>query len=460
MTLLRSNIFLFVFLFASPLWAQEASPQTCTDLFFTKPTLWQEIKSPFQNFVGEFKKDGAVRVVLKDEVKNNDKTQYWGFVSPKATAGPIRKYLRQIMGDVPSRVLATIFGPQFRMSDVTPLKGLYYIAETIIPKMFAAPYKYIIEKPTLALTEKYLGRRKQPVFLVKFAAIATTGFFTGMALNQAFSLDAVQDLRQQIREDSTTIQYVMMHDYRYKDINDDYIKGKISRDEALMQTSLMFVAYHQYYSARNLKEEAMTLESEMPLLDKLLFSSLREKILYGVTGPIRGFAVPQSSLGPLNDNQKLALIKLQHQLYLRYQAAAQLAEFLNDPNFRGFFALPDFMEIDRQLRAGEITPEVHKKLTRLKLFDNEHYFETIKGILEELKRDSFAYELIKRHQEKKITAGQVQYYLQEDQSWQIRFSQWAVLGITRLKFENGKITNEPLTLQDIRREILADIDRN
>ena len=67
-------------------------------------------------------------------------------------------------------------------------------------------------------------------------------------------------------------------------------------------------------------------------------------------------------------------------------------------------------------------------------------------------KDPYAQFLFDLHKSGKLTDKQLAFQLQEDAFWQTRFLEWEVLGVKKVKKVDGKYSQEPLTVQDIRSE--------
>jgi hypothetical protein len=158
----------------------------------------------------------------------------------------------------------------------------------------------------------------------------------------------------------------------------------------------------------------------MKLIDHLAFNHLQKIFSEGV-GLADGFKVPIERLGPISDEQKMQLFKINHVLNFRYQI---LSEYTRKT------------DVYQQLKDD---PEV-RRLVDLSL------------------KNDFGQKLLQLSSAGLITTEVLLTSLQEDASWQARFAEWAVVGVIKQKVDSsGKRTQEPLVIEDIRAEILQEI---
>lgn len=57
----------------------------------------------------------------------------------------------------------------------------------------------------------------------------------------------------------------------------------------------------------------------------------------------------------------------------------------------------------------------------------------------------------------RISNQQLKMFLQEDAFWQTRFLEWETIGVKKLRKVGDSYTNEFLSIEDIRNEILSSI---
>ncbi|MNT16949.1 hypothetical protein D3C72_1520760 [compost metagenome] len=229
-------------------------------------------------------------------------------------------------------------------------------------------------------------------------------------------------VRHEISSNAQAYEHSIQTDYRYNKIKQALNKGEITHEEAQREAYLISLSYSSYFEYRASNKEAPTLAGEMKLIDHYLFVHLKKVITEGVEKlPLEsGYRIPDSAAGPLKDGQKMELFANAHQRYLKYQIIQEMVA--DTPMWK-------------EIRTSD----------------------QLKNIVDAIVNDPFTKELVTLKEQGKINEGELQSYLQEDAYWQNKFQDWNTLGITRLQNENGQFINQPLTLSDIRQEVLVEI---
>ncbi len=138
----------------------------------------------------------------------------------------------------------------------------------------------------------------------------------------------------------------------------------------------------------------------------------------------------------------------------------------------GYRYLPTFSPTLSDSQLGELVKHTQRTLS---LFEIAHQWVNDKATLAKVvkkdpavakevakfdRKNSFAQKLLKRHGEGTLSNWQMLFYLQEDIEWQRNFDEWETLKLQKLKKQNGQYLDQPLTLEDIRKETLDEIDGN
>lgn len=175
-------------------------------------------------------------------------------------------------------------------------------------------------------------------------------------------------------------------------------------------------SYSNYYlKYRKVKPGQLTLKENLELFgEDPLFKHLNFFFENGIK-QYEGTIVDPKYQGPLSDAQKNKLFQLTHELYTKY--------ILIDLAFN----------------------------------KNNQQVLSESNIAKSILNDPYTQELLQLQQENKITNPELIYLLQEDAYNRYYMAIFETLNIVNLKSENGKYTNEPITLESLRAERLSSI---
>lgn len=283
----------------------------------------------------------------------------------------------------------------------TPFSGLYYV---------------LVQQPVGELTSR-LGRgRLEPTLpvVVLMSALAWQGY------DQAWNKITEDKIWSEIVTHKDLYEELLDYDFRFHDIRERMQNGEISLKRAQYESFWRKLAIDKYYSDRDKYGINGNLADQRFYLN--FFTNLKKIVEKGVR-PAPGFLIPVSAQGPLHDDQILRLIEVNHHLYDQYKIVADLVR------------TPNPAQIDSHEPEAE---QFRQKLT-----------------------DAFVQQILKWLNDRLISVNEAQSILQEDVFWQARFQEWQIVGATKLKVSNhGTITASPLTLQDIRNEILRSYEEH
>jgi hypothetical protein len=230
------------------------------------------------------------------------------------------------------------------------------------------------------------------------------------------------NIHQNVMSHSKEYSHLITSDYRYRQIKQALDSKEISEQVALQRAFWLEMAFSEYFKNRESMgvSHSPELDAEMKLLNHHVFLHLKKVFTDGVT-PMKGFVVPESAVGHLSADQKIQLFELTHSLNLKYQ---MIVEFANDtPLYKKVSGDPEI----KKILSTSVNTDFYKKLLELRSAG-------------------------------KISSDQLIYSLQEDAYWQNRFLEWTTLGVTKLKKVNEIYSDQPLTIEDIRLEIVTDLE--
>lgn len=355
----------------------------------------------------------GLRLFIKNSVERTE-TKWFGVVrhvpqTELANSFKLANGLRYAIKTLPLKLFKVeTEAPQGGRFELTPTKALY--DQTVL-------------RASNNLSKKFFNKNLEPAF---FSRLPFAIFFGVMVWNQIDDYYAEQlqtHMDENIKQNAAIYERLLMTDYRYRGIKKDFLKGKISHEDALKGAFWVEFAYSEYFKYRDANPEALSsLDSSMVLLKHLAFNHLQKIFSEGVN-PAKGFEIPKEHLGPISNDQKLQLFKINHVLNFQYQL---LYEYLGKT------------EAYQRLKDD---PEV-RRLLDLSL------------------KNAFAEKLLAMHAAGLITDDSLLTSLQEDASWRARFAEWSTIGVVKLKVDDeGKQTNVALKIEDIRVEILQEISQ-
>lgn len=401
--ILRTLILFSIFIGPIHSYADSAvKPNRCAALFSSSSGIWQKTK----NYGREVLDSRGRRLFLKSVEEDGNQTKWYGLLTkqePDFTKKGVSKYLSSIINYLPKKIGGLLArDSQYRL---TPFSGLYNVT---------------MQKPVGYLTRKLGGTKFEPAFFFKFPVVLALSIGVYLGADAVYQSKLQGHINTEITNHSIQYEKIISSDFRYNKIRVALEKGEISQEESQREAYMISLAYSQYFQFRDSQSKQPTVESESSLLDHYLFAHLKPVIENGVS-KADGYKVPKSSLGPLSESQILDLFQNAHIRYLKYQIVVEM------------------------LKGSDL-------YQKMKL--DPHFSEVVRRIED----DPFARKLMSLHERGTISADQLQIYLQEDIYWQNRFQDWETIGVTRLKLEGDKFSDQPLYIEDIRNEILIEIN--
>jgi hypothetical protein len=285
---------------------------------------------------------------------------------------------------------------------LAPLKGLYH---------------HLIRRPTIYASYQIGLPKSEPSFLslILLSWVAWNGVD---AISEQVYNNKVEQI---IQENALVYDDFIRYDFRFHQIKQELASGLLSKNAALTEAYWLKQALDRYYQLRA-EEQSIpeTFQLEQKYLD--FFIDLKKVVANGIVES-PGFTIPASRMGSLTSNQIWQLIDLSHSLYLKYQIIVEVVQ-------------------------------------SSALAESLSNYSSLAGEINNLKKDPFFEQVMEMAARGSISVKEAQSALQEDAFMQNRFAEWQILGVKKLKkTEAGDLTNEPLTLDDVRKEILADLAR-
>lgn len=170
--------------------------------------------------------------------------------------------------------------------------------------------------------------------------------------------------------------------------------------------------YLEYSKIKNSKDLSLE-DEESEFGSNPLFAHLNFFFENGVT-QYPGAYVALQNQGPINDIKKKKLFELTHEMYNEYLAAEVLIYAKDQKNF---------------IQQSPLAKSIYN--------------------------DPYTQKLLVLYKEKIMSKDQLLYFIQEDIQDAYYFSLFDTLKITNFKSKDGKYTNEPLTLNDLRDSRIA-----
>ena len=353
-----------------------------------------------QSYARDVRDTHGRRLFLKESPESGP-TQFGGVLSAKKADLPVRLGLTRMLA-WPGDTVARLTGfPEYTF---TPFSAIY-------DWTYVRPIEWITIRSALKQKMRLSRLVEIPLALVMSASM------TQPIVTRLYNEGFVDKLEAQVQIDQTSFRNIEQYDFRYKELN-----GLSRSDQKAVALYTLQQARENYfnYLAQG-KDNVSDLAWNEALLQHPYFIHLKKMIEDGIS-PMDGYKVPPERIGALNNSQKISLLEINHQLQMNLEG---LSEFY-DP------------------RTDSFTPDL---TTPLK---NE--------VWQDVMASSFSRQLLRLHQERLLSSGQLLYRLQEDQVWMAKFKEWKVLGIERQAVdEHGRFTEVALTMDDIRRETLRDI---
>ncbi len=281
----------------------------------------------------------------------------------------------------------------------------------------------LIDQPIRVLTRKFLNREQEPSLLARISIGIVASIAASIGFEKLYLSARLEKTQQQIGENAEAFDALIENDFRYRSIKRDLASGEISQAEARHQAYLVSLGLSSYFEHRRSSMGTGALEDEVKLINHLVFFHLRSVFESGVSKDFEkdGFLVPDASVGKLNDAQKLELFRINHQMQVQFQMAVELVN-----QSRLWQELQTSGRVLETAHAIESSPVATEAMTRVRRGE--------------------------------LSRGRALSAIQEDIYWQTRFKEWSIIGVARLERDHkGTYSGQPLTINKVRAEILADL---
>jgi hypothetical protein len=375
---------------------------------FARPTCreWANgMSAKIREYLVEVANTRGRRVFLKDSKPTLQDSRWAGvfrYSEPRTRKSITGKRSSQIANAIPSVISRSLFkDPNYRF---TP---------------FAALYDATIRSPVHMATGRWGPRQLELTSVSHFIVSSALGMLGYTAIDSAYAKSLEAHINSTIEASHEDYSWLIENDYRFTEVKRDREKGEMTPGQLDQEAYRINLAYNQYYSYRQSNPSDGTLEAEMKLSQHYLFFDLLGVIEDGITNK-PGFFIPESAKGSISETQAIALFESHHRLYLEY----------------------------------EIVAELSKNITR---FDHSANAD-LHAMLLEIQDHDFYRHLLNLKNKKQIDEGQFRSLVQEDCYWRAKFREWAIVGVQKLKKQDGQYTNTPLLIDDIRTEILAGLE--
>ena len=409
-------LFPIIALWAHPSFSKEASSQPeqkqsyasaiCNQLL----SEGQLIASSTSEYINAMYKTRGLSVVLKPIGPFEPNPYSLFFKQPD----PGRSRLRRVLQFLPEHLSNLILGQKLELK---PLIGVMN--------------EILVRTPIKWGTKKILGAEHQ---LSHVVMIPLSFYLFGLGFHQGVEVPTQNHFEKrmwtEIRKNEAMYRTDVLYDYGYDDIRKEYMRGDSvgnGYDEILFEAYQRATAFEEYYQFIETEAEHDKLfdpEVENQLKNHVLFVHLKKLIDQGFTSEMKeGFEIPPEKIGKhLSQSEQDTLFQIHHRLYLRYNI------------------------IHRAFIDGETFDTIPK----------------VRDYILALKNDSFVIQLMNRVKLGKIKIEEVSRLIQKDVYWQAQFEMWNFLGVKRLRydFSRSQFTEQRLTLEDIRAEVLSGIDKN
>jgi hypothetical protein len=353
----------------------------------------------------------GLRLFIKTS-EASSQTQWYGVIrhvprSELDSSFKITNGMRYLIKTLPLKVLPVASKAQDGgRVELTPMKALY---------------DQTVKRGSNYLSKKFFNKNLEPALFTRLPFLFIFSMYIWDKIDQYYSDQLAENMDGIIKKNESLYENLINYDYRYRSIKKGLLSGKISRQQALETAFWMEFGYAQYFSFRDSNPDILeTPETQAKLIKHFAFNHLDKMFNEGVK-PAQGFFVPEENVGPISEQQKALLFKVNHVLNLQYQLITEFAH-----NSEVYKSMQNDSDAQRVLNPV-IQTEFSQKLLELK---NQ-------GI---------------------ISVDEYSNRLQEDAYWQTRFAEWQIIGVTKLKLDSeGQQTQKPLTLEDIRLESLSDL---
>lgn len=379
--------------------------KSCLSLLAGSPHSNSSFVQKTKQYTREVISSKGRRLFLKNYEIDDASIRWNGLLSmqePNFSSKGVGKYFRNILSYLPRKIGGLL--AQDNRYTLSPLRGLYYTS---------------MKKPIGFLSQRLSGTKFEPAFFFKFPVTLALSIGLYISADHAYQVELQNHVNDEISVHADQYEQLIQSDFRYRKIKAALDSGSISKDDANTEAYMISMAYTQYFQYRDSSNSEVSLENELNLLDHYLFSHLKNVIENGVS-EANGYQINDESFGQLSEEQVLSLFSNTHLRYLKHQIIIEMVN--NSELYSEMQRVPEFQEI-------------------------------IDGIA----RDPFTSELFNLYEDNRITKFDLIRALQEDTYWQNRFQDWKTLDIVRLQHNGSVFVDIPLSIDDIRSEIISDL---
>lgn len=361
---------------------------------------WKQSREAYYE---DFRKTWGLRLLFSPAKERSGEALLGVFTTTKPTEKRwYRTPISSVIQAVPKLVSKKITGTSY---DFTPFKIINAIPNKLIG----------------GISQK-IGQKRELSLLVTLPVEFYIFYKIYDYFDQKYKRKLQLKLEDQVKIFSKEYDKLIREDFRFKDIYEYLQEGKITEDQSRVAAQQLLAIYNNYYRymEKDYSDEKLETSTDK-LLHSPLFYNLNQVVTKGVPENEEGFQRKSTKSAIMNLDLKTQLLAVNHILFEKYQL---IPELVNNTS------------IWRQMA------EVKER----------------KEMAEAILSDPFIKKLKELKNSGKISQAQLIYAVQEDAFWQSKFQMWDLSGLIRLKKVSGKFTKEPLTLNDIRKETIEDLN--
>lgn len=356
-----------------------------------------------RDYIAEVKSSRGLSLFLQDFRPSEVETRWFGFLTEHKTPQNSRWYsglFQKFIQFLPRRASHYFWGKPF---NVTPAKALY---------------ARFIDAPVGALSQNLTGNRKQLSGLMNFGVSIYAFTFVYDELDHAYKDGLIKKVDQHVDSNLKFYLQLLTTDYRYHVIQKSLKEGKVSQREALRAVYATHLSYQTYYTyvLQRVVDDSKD-ESRKRLLEHALFEPTKRAVESGIK-LATGFESTPGFHAQLTPKEIDDLLEEDKILFMKYELVS-----------------------DMYLRPKFVPQNVPQ----------------LEAAMAEIKSDEFTQALEILVREGKLSLSLLVYYLQEDAYWRSKLAKWEIVHLRKMKMENDVYTKIPLTLDDVRMEMIDEI---
>lgn len=363
------------------------------------------LSSKFKTNYELLKETPALYLFFKD-VKRSD-----SLFLPKVNELEDRGIIKNGFQYIPNKLSKLFTGQEH---DFTPLIGMNDI-------IFDRPFRMVTQR----LADDGLVPR---LYYTIPASIGLSIYTYSKVIDPEYEKELMDNVNEDIEENKERLDFLINNDLRfisiYKKIKEEKKKKGLALQTIIKQSRLeaywQLTALKQYYTflisinheledeSHYIKMKKLKEYNKDKFLNFVLFENTKSVIVQGIESQMRGFFIPDKSVGALSDSVVKLLFKNRHAELLKFEYIAALFD-----------------------KEGQLLVTSHKS----KILEHPFY---------------------RKIYEKNISSVDKYFYMQEYAQWEHRFKKWNILGVKKLRKNNKGlyIENSFLSLKDIESEIL------